>query len=984
MEVDGSAAAELRHCAIRGTSSAGLLAAGEAMAEGTALVMEETGGNGVVDGRTARVVLTDTHLTKVGGSGVVVAERAALTLARCDIGHAAGAGVEVAGGGQARLTDCQPHDLTGDGIRVAGSSAFGPAWWPLLRPERSVTAPAGVPGDAGGVLVERCTITRSGATGVAPGGFGQLHLTGSTVDHVGGQGVLAADDSRLAKAGSQIRGAGHRRTHPALHHVSVTVSAPDSWRDRQAFMRLTGDGLRGLPRSRRMSHRKISAALVTLAVTSAGLIPGTAASAHGNRSLFWDRQATYPVYQNGPAVPATAAEISAVTDDGRTLIYTDALAKRIGFVDIGNARKPKGLGTLGVNGEPTSVTVRGDYALVVVDTSESFTNPSGVLQVVRIKDRKVVRTIDLGGQPDSIALSKGNKRYAAIAIENQRDEGVNNGDLPQAPAGFVQIVDFPSDNPAKWSVRKVTLPAQTLAQAGIVAPEDPEPEYVSINEKGKLVVTLQENNGIVVIDLRSGKVEKAFSAGTATVKGIDVKKDGKIDLTGQITDVPREPDSIAWVDDRYVATANEGDWKGGTRGWTVFDTQTGRVVWDAGNTFERLAVTYGLHNEDRAGKKGTEPEGLAIATFHGTRYAFVGSERSNFVAVYDLSNPARPVFKQVLPTTNGPEGLLPIPGRDMLAVSSEVDDASVNVRSSVSLFALGRDEPGFPSIVSRDDIGWGALGALSAVPGKPSKLYSVTDSAYTPTRLLTIDTSGKPAEITSALTVTDAAGAPVGYDAEGIYARPQGGFWLGVEGATGDANKLVRLDATGRTVETVSLPSEVAAGLSKWGIEGVTGSGKYLWVALQRELSTDPKGVARIGRYDTVSKQWTWYGYQLETTTTAGDWIGLSEIVAVDEHTLAVIERDKLNGPNAKIKRVYTVTVPAQDPAAGTLPVLRKRLAIDVLPALRADNGWTQEKLEGLTIGGDGQVYAITDNDAVKDATGETVFLRLGPARKVF
>ncbi|MET7419400.1 esterase-like activity of phytase family protein [Dactylosporangium sp. NPDC005555] len=730
---------------------------------------------------------------------------------------------------------------------------------------------------------------------------------------------------------------------------------------------------------------------MTLAVTAAGLVPGTVADAHPNRSDAWSRQATYPVFQNRPAgedaAAATAAEISAVTDDGRTLIYTDALAKRIGFLDIADEHRPKGLGTLAVAGEPTSVTVRGGYALVVVDTSASFTDPSGVLQVVRIADRKVVRAIDLGGQPDSIALSR-TKRYAAIAIENERDEDVNDGDLPQAPGGYVQIVDLPADDPARWSVRRVALPADVLAAAGITAPEDPEPEYVSINSRDQAVVTLQENNGLVVIDLRTGRLVKAFSAGTATVTGIDVADDGRIDLSGQITGKPREPDAVGWVDDRYVATANEGDWKGGTRGWTVFDTWTGRVVWDAGNTFERLAVTYGLHNEDRAGKKGTEPEGLAIATFRGTRYAFVGSERSNFVAVYDLSDPVRPVFKQILPTTNGPEGLLPIPSRGILAVSSEEDDASVNVRSTVSLFELGRDKPGFPTVTSPGGIGWGALGALSPVPGKPSKLYTVTDAAYTPTRILTLDTRDTPARITAELTVTDAAGAPVGYDAEGISARPQGGFWLGVEGATGEGNKLVRLDAAGRTVETVPLPAAVAAGLAKQGIEGVSATtdraGEHVWVALQRELSTDPKGIVRIGRYDVAGKAWTWFGYQLETTTTAGDWIGLSEIVAVDERTLAVIERDKLNGPNARIKRIYTVTVPGRDPAAGTLPVLRKRLAVDVLPALRADNGWTQEKLEGLTIGGDGQVYAITDNDGVQDATGETVLLRLGPARKVF
>lgn len=49
-----------------------------------------------------------------------------------------------------------------------------------------------------------------------------------------------------------------------------------------------------------------------------------------------------------------------------------------------------------------------------------------------------------------------------------------------------------------------------------------------------------------------------------------------------------------------------------------------------------------------------------------------------------------------------------------------------------------------------------------------------------------------------------------------------------------------------------------------------------------------------------------------------------------------------------------------------------------MLPALRADNGWTQEKLEGLAILRSGHALAVTDNDGVDDASGETVLLQLG------
>ena len=52
----------------------------------------------------------------------------------------------------------------------------------------------------------------------------------------------------------------------------------------------------------------------------------------------------------------------------------------------------------------------------------------------------------------------------------------------------------------------------------------------------------------------------------------------------------------------------------------------------------------------------------------------------------------------------------------------------------------------------------------------------------------------------------------------------------------------------------------------------------------------------------------------------------------------------------------------------------------DLLPALRATDGWTQEKVEGLAVAANGRAYAVTDNDGVDDNTGETIFLNLGPS----
>lgn len=725
-------------------------------------------------------------------------------------------------------------------------------------------------------------------------------------------------------------------------------------------------------------------------------------------SEAYHRLATYPVYLNraeGDSPDAeTVAEISTVTPDGNTVIYTDAAGKRIGFLDLTDPSNPVGRGTLSLeqlgadDDQPTSVAAVGEYVLVVVDTTGgNFTAPSGRLDVVRVADRTRVHSIDLGGQPDSIDISKDGS-FAAIAMENQRDEDVtpeggDEGDLPQAPTGFVQVIDL-AGAPDGWTTRRVDFDVEQARDAGLDTPEDLEPEFVSINSRGQIAVTLQENNGIAIIDGPTGEVTSIFSAGTVSVDGIDTAEDGSIDQSGSIPETPREPDAVGWIGDDHLATANEGDWKGGTRGWTIFEADSGDVVWDAGNSFSQLAVTTGLHKESRAEAKGPEPEGLAITEIGGRPMALVASERSNFVAVYDVTDTTNPEFLQVLPTTPGPEGVLPIPQRDLLIVASETDEADARVRASVSVFGYGDEyadaggTPSFPSIVSGyvdgTPIGWGALGALSADPDDDDRLFAATDIAYGPARILGVDVSTFPASIDRELVITE-NGEAVTLDIEGLTAHPDGGFVLAVEGKEGPENELIRVAADGNIDERIALPDEVASGLGGQGLEGVAVEGDTVWVVLQREIDSDPDGLARIGRYTSESGQWEWFGYQLETTDADGDWIGLSEIV-VHDGGLLILERDKLNGPDARVKAIYRVELPGGAGVTGaeeSPAVLPKTLVHDLLPDLRATNGYVQEKVEGMAVAGNGHLYVVTDNDGLDDANGETVFLDLGPATSV-
>ena len=75
----------------------------------------------------------------------------------------------------------------------------------------------------------------------------------------------------------------------------------------------------------------------------------------------------------------TVAEIVAISNDGNTAIYTDSAAERLGLVDISNPRQPKPAGTIALSGEPTSVTVVGDYAVVGINTSGKINGLSKTL-----------------------------------------------------------------------------------------------------------------------------------------------------------------------------------------------------------------------------------------------------------------------------------------------------------------------------------------------------------------------------------------------------------------------------------------------------------------------------------------------------------------------------------------------------------------------------------------------------------------------------
>ncbi|MEM8849095.1 MAG: esterase-like activity of phytase family protein [Pseudomonadota bacterium] len=690
----------------------------------------------------------------------------------------------------------------------------------------------------------------------------------------------------------------------------------------------------------------------------------------------FNRIASFPVTANLPEgteiETETAPEIIAASGD--TLIYTDSPLEALGFIDISDPANPQPLGVMALEGEPTSVATAGGFALVGVNTSESFTNPSGYLVEINIADQTEVGRCDLPGQPDAVAVAPDGS-FLAVAIENERDEDLDDGVIPQMPAGSVFMVDLTAEGLIDCDTARVS----DLTGLADVAPSDPEPEFVAINGEGEVVVTLQENNHMVVLD-SAGAVLSHFSAGAVDLAGIDTLDDrGSLIFDGAQEGRVREPDAVAWIDDTHFATANEGDYEGGSRGWTIF-SQDGDVVWESGVSFEHAIIEIGHYPDRRSDAKGVEPESVAFAEVAGTPMVFVGAERASVVGVYDVSDPTAPVLAQLLPSGVGPEGYAVLADEGLLVTANEgdlIEDGGA--RAHVMIYQWQEGEAVYPHLTSAgadELIGWGALSGLVA---EGDALYAVNDSfyGYQP-RIFVIDPSVTPARITDAIDITRGGRPAQKLDLEGIATDGEGGFWLASEGRTDRLipHALYHVNGDGEIEAEISLPAELLAVERRFGMEGVTRVGDTLYMAIQREWADDPENHAKIVTYDIAAEEWGVLHYPKEPAETG--WVGLSEITAHDGF-LYIVERDNQIGEAARVKQITRVALEGLTPAAlgETPPVVEKEVVRDLLPDLTSTGGYVLDKVEGLAIQPNGAMWVVTDNDGVDDHSGETMLFTM-------
>jgi hypothetical protein len=407
--------------------------------------------------------------------------------------------------------------------------------------------------------------------------------------------------------------------------------------------------------------------------------------------------------------------------------------------------------------------------------------------------------VSVGALPDGLAFSPDGK-WLVVANEGElSDDFLDDGIDPEGSISVIAVTNgVPAEasstlNFAEFNVggtRHAELPSGLrIGRPGASIAQDLEPEFVTVDEDSrKAYVSLQENNGIAVVDL-SGPTPRLESILALGFKDHGLSRNalaasdryaGKDAVT---TNVPTltsyanvfgvyMPDSIAafTVAGRtYLLTANEGDDRNdflfnedeekgeeetarvgklkldptafpnaealqadavlgrltvmaqhaggrygdtdgdgdydrlfalGGRSFSIVDATSGAEVFDSGDDLERL-VYQSIDDEtdaarrlaliqakqvlERLDNKGPEPEGVVTGRVGDQLYAFVGMERSSAIAMFRITDPAAPVFVQMVRNSTNlkdgdisPEGLKFVPadvsptGKALLLVGHEV------------------------------------------------------------------------------------------------------------------------------------------------------------------------------------------------------------------------------------------------------------------------------------------------------------------------
>lgn len=429
--------------------------------------------------------------------------------------------------------------------------------------------------------------------------------------------------------------------------------------------------------------------LILLSACAARREPGSPAASAGTPRLI--------AHPSVVTAGGKGSETIGIQPGTRRMVVSNSEQGSVELYDLSRPERPAliAVHSLGLaeGEEVTCVSLHPRLDLFVTAIRAADPMQRGRLQAHALSSGRSLWSVPVGVEPDSVYIDPSG-RFALVA--NEAEAFVEQGGGLQSAVGSLTWIRLTEDG-GFARAEELALPDATGVE-GFTRPEDGrtverpiggedvqvpladgspallEPEVVAFSPDGtRAVVTLQENNGAVLVDTTQPAVLGLWGLGK-TRHLADLTDDGQVRID-QPFEALREPDGVAYTPDgRYFVTADEGDTDpkasdlapgmpgGGGRTLSVFDARNGALVGDTGAALDLGSAAIGTYADGRSDNRGSEPEMVVCFFEAGRSFAMVTLERADALALVDLADPSHPLVTSVARTEgegpHAPEGLV--------------------------------------------------------------------------------------------------------------------------------------------------------------------------------------------------------------------------------------------------------------------------------------------------------------------------------------
>jgi DNA-binding beta-propeller fold protein YncE len=329
------------------------------------------------------------------------------------------------------------------------------------------------------------------------------------------------------------------------------------------------------------------------------------------------------------------------------------------------------------------------------EPNDTYTNdPAGTVSIISVNDGYAVTTID---------FSSFVGQQAALKAKGFRVFGIGNDFVKDIEPEYITISE---DSKTAWvtlqennAIAKIDIDSKSIINifplgfkdynldGNEIDPSDKDDKLTlgKWNVKGIYMpdaIAVSEVSGVPYLFTANEGDSREYAALTEVKRVKDIKLDAIAFPTGTTLKQDAQLGRLN-ITTTLGDTDSDGDFDAlyslGSRSFSVWNGNTGSQVFDSKNELDVKTIAAGVYDDARSDDKATEPEGVAIGKIGNKKVAFIGMERVDAVAVYDITDPTKPVYLQLLKCGDAPEGVLIIPAKNsptkksLLVVSSEND-----------------------------------------------------------------------------------------------------------------------------------------------------------------------------------------------------------------------------------------------------------------------------------------------------------------------